>query len=242
MELKWWKSLYDQQMADLFLHREKEQSDQEISLLEDLLQLQHGDHILDQCCGTGSLSIPLADRGYRVTGVDIMPKYIQQARDDSKSDMTVFHCADAAEFVASSCDAGFNWWTGFGYGSDQQSKDMLGCAFRSLRTGGRFLLDFVNAPGIIRHFQPSSHLERNGISLTRESTIDWHGGRLQQRWIFKEHDEKRVVDSSVRFYQPHELVILFQEAGFVEIQLFGDRKKQALTIDSMRCICVGRKP
>ena len=76
MELDWWTNLYDQQMADFFLERTTEQVHREISVLEGLLQLNSEDTILDQCCGIGTLSQALANRGYRVIGVDIIPEYI----------------------------------------------------------------------------------------------------------------------------------------------------------------------
>jgi ubiquinone/menaquinone biosynthesis C-methylase UbiE len=37
--------------------------------------------VLDLCCGTGSASLLLAGKGYRVTGVDISPKMIEVAKE-----------------------------------------------------------------------------------------------------------------------------------------------------------------
>ena len=44
------------------------------------LDLPDGAHVLDLACGTGNLSIPLARRGARVTGIDIAPNLLEQAR------------------------------------------------------------------------------------------------------------------------------------------------------------------
>jgi SAM-dependent methyltransferase len=45
------------------------------------LDLPEGAHVLDLACGTGNLAIPLARRGMRVTGVDIAPNLLEQARE-----------------------------------------------------------------------------------------------------------------------------------------------------------------
>jgi SAM-dependent methyltransferase len=44
------------------------------------LDILPGAQVLDVACGTGNLAIPLARRGARVTGVDIAPNLLEQAR------------------------------------------------------------------------------------------------------------------------------------------------------------------
>jgi 2-polyprenyl-3-methyl-5-hydroxy-6-metoxy-1,4-benzoquinol methylase len=45
------------------------------------LDLPAGAHVLDLACGTGNIAIPLARQGMRVTGVDIAPNLLEQARE-----------------------------------------------------------------------------------------------------------------------------------------------------------------
>ena len=42
--------------------------------------IRRGMKVLDVACGTGNLSIPAARLGAKVTGVDIAPNLLQQAR------------------------------------------------------------------------------------------------------------------------------------------------------------------
>lgn len=44
------------------------------------LNLRPGDRVLDVACGTGNLAIPAARSGARVTGLDIAPNLLEQAR------------------------------------------------------------------------------------------------------------------------------------------------------------------
>ncbi len=46
----------------------------------DLLGITPGMHVLDVACGTGNLAIPAARKGAQVTGVDIAPNLLRQAR------------------------------------------------------------------------------------------------------------------------------------------------------------------
>src|ERR671918_488445 len=48
------------------------------------LNLRPGMHVLDVACGTGNLALPAARRGAVVTGVDIAPNLIEQARENAK--------------------------------------------------------------------------------------------------------------------------------------------------------------
>ena len=52
--------------------------------------------LLDLGCGTGSLSLLAAERGYRVTGVDLSPPMIELARAKVTGHGAVFHVGDAA--------------------------------------------------------------------------------------------------------------------------------------------------
>lgn len=44
-----------------------------------------GDEVLDVACGTGNLAIPAAERGAKVTGIDITPKLIEVARAEAEA-------------------------------------------------------------------------------------------------------------------------------------------------------------
>src|ERR1041384_1387377 len=48
------------------------------------LDLKPGMKVLDVACGTGNLAIPAARTGADVTGVDIAPNLVEQARENAK--------------------------------------------------------------------------------------------------------------------------------------------------------------
>jgi 2-polyprenyl-3-methyl-5-hydroxy-6-metoxy-1,4-benzoquinol methylase len=50
----------------------------------DALRLSQGARVLDAGCGSGQLAIALAERGARVTGIDLSPEMIRHARDHAR--------------------------------------------------------------------------------------------------------------------------------------------------------------
>lgn len=252
MESKWWERLYDELLAEMLLERaDGAEVDETLAFLQKALALTPGARVFDQCCGIGSLSIPLAQRGFRVSGCDLMPAYVERAmRKASGLGLELdLVAADAFEHVAvPTCDAAFNWWTSFGYAtSDQQNASMLAGAFSSLRPNARFALDFMNVPGVLRGFLPRVETRRNTrygeVTLVRDSAVDLRAMAMTKRWSYRLPDGSLVEhDSWVRLYSPNELVSLVASVGFTDIALYGGLKFEALTLDSPRCIVVARRP
>jgi SAM-dependent methyltransferase len=247
----WWSALYDDVVGELFLVR-KDQHElaATLSFLTRHLDLVPGRVVFDQCCGVGSLALPLARAGCAVIGVDQCRGYVDRARAGVTPEHApcTFFAADAAHFVAPCpCDAGFNWNTGFGNAADDRNAQMLRCAFESLRPGGRFALDYQHVPRILRGFQgclvhrlPGEHGE---TIVLRESRADLAAGALVQRWTFLLPDGRRVErHSAVRLYLPHMLGEMLRAAGFVEIAFRGGVNGELLDLDSPRCILIGTRP
>jgi 2-polyprenyl-3-methyl-5-hydroxy-6-metoxy-1,4-benzoquinol methylase len=63
------------------------------------LNIAPGTEVLDVACGTGNTAIPLARRGARVTGVDIAPNLLEQARARAAAEglEITFHEGDAEQ-------------------------------------------------------------------------------------------------------------------------------------------------
>ena len=73
----------------------------EIRTLTELALGQNG-AILDLCCGTGIVTVPLAETGLEVIGVDISPTMLEQAKTKVKGQKNLtFHLQDALTFSTS---------------------------------------------------------------------------------------------------------------------------------------------
>lgn len=245
--MSWIQSFHDEfLMQTLLIRKDLVELEKDLSFLIKELNIGKDSLILDQCCGIGSLAIPLSERGIHVVGVDITPLYIEKAKE--KPSTCQFYCEDARTFRRSDCDGVFNWWTGFGYfPTDSENKKLIEQAFASLRSGGTYLLDIPHLSGILRNFRPVMHntyeTEKGNIELERITTMDLYSSRMEKEWIYRKN--KTICahhHSSVRIYGSHEIVSMFEEAGFSDITLLGNREGSPLSLDDLRCICIGRKP
>lgn len=245
----WWETFYDEHLAHLLLEQTSEAEVQEtIRFLTETLSLNAHARIYDQCCGNGRLSLPLAALGHEVVGVDQAAIYIQEAQ-RAEAPRATFFAGDASQVVIDPpCDAVINWWTSFGYATrDEDNLKMLRAAYDSLKPGGGFALDFLNAPGIIRHFQRDvvtrRQLPEGQVVLLRETRLDLQHVRILKHWTYFLPDGRRVEhDTSVGLYMPHQLVALARAAGFDHVELWGGTDGSDLSADSPRCILTARRP
>jgi 2-polyprenyl-3-methyl-5-hydroxy-6-metoxy-1,4-benzoquinol methylase len=77
-----------------------------------------GKDVLDLCCGPGRWSIPLAQSGFRVTGVDRTKPFLNRARADARKAQVRIEWVrqDMRDFVRPGAfDVALNMFTSFGY-------------------------------------------------------------------------------------------------------------------------------
>ena len=249
---RWWTELYDELMAEMILvRRDPAHTRQTIDFLMACLQLAPGARVFDQCCGIGSLAVPLAQRGFEVVAVDLMPDYLERARRRAAAASVplALHLADAVRFVPRRpVEGALNWNTSFGYfARDDDNLGMLRCGYAALVSGGHYALDFMNVPQVLAEFRPRVVTPRETVYgrvvLTRDSAVEPDQRAMRKTWSYALPDgAERVYRSRVRLYRPEQLRALFEAAGFVDITCFGDVDGRPLSDLSPRCVVVGRKP
>ena len=248
----WWTTLYDAHLAEILLVRkDADELAATLRFLQRHLRLERGQRAFDQCCGIGSIAIPLAEQGIHVSGCDLGQGYIARALRDGEHARALLdlHTADAFKFTPGArCDAAFNWWTSFGYAdTDEENLAMLRRAFESLKPGGTFALDFMNVPGVLHTFQSvvetSRETAQGRLRLTRLSTLDLASMTMEKSWRYVlPSGETLTHPSRVRLYTPRELGALFTRVGFANVRFVGSLDDAPLTLDSPRCIVLAEVP
>ena len=106
---------------------------------------QYGDPVLELACGTGRLAIPVAERGFRVTGIDYSKAMLKEARQKSaalgvqvewiEADMRAFDLGETYTLITLPANALGHLLTLGDF------EACLGSVRKHLAPGGRFVID-----------------------------------------------------------------------------------------------------
>ncbi|MEO3972572.1 class I SAM-dependent methyltransferase [Streptomyces sp. CAU 1734] len=212
-----------------------------------LLDFPAGSRVLDLCCGPGLFLVPLAARGHRVTGVDLSPAMLRRARaacDAAGADVTLVRADMLAHTEPGAYDVILNVFTSFGYFADAADNlKVLRNAHRSLAPGGRLLVDVMGKEVLAGWIgRPQAvDLPDGSVIIQRDTVLDsWR--RLRTDWTLVRDDTARTASIHCFLYSAAELHGLFTEAGFDEVECFGDFDGGPYDQHSKRLIVRGRRP
>lgn len=119
-----------------------------------------GKAVLDLCCGPGRWAIPLAQKGFSVTGVDRTKFLLDTAKAKAKAAKVKIEWVwvDMRDFLRpDSFDLVLSMLTSFGY-FDRQDEDrlVLRNMFANLKAGGVCLIDVAGKEQVARMYQPTT--------------------------------------------------------------------------------------
>jgi len=201
--------------------------------------------ILDLCCGVGRMSCEFARMGFSVTGVDITECFLNAAKEDAEYEKLNidFIRGDSREYVRKNYfDAAVNLYISFGYFA-QREDDLKVCknVYESLKKGGSFIIETLGKEIAVRDFVEAEWFERSDYTvLTEYEPVDsWTF--LKNRWIILRDGKKVEKIFSQRLYSASELRDLLREAGFKNIEIYGDWDESPYNQHALKLIAVGRK-
>ena len=147
-----------------------------------MLSLPPESEILDLCCGTARHAIPLARRGYCVTGQDLSTFFLKKAEAeaaDAGVSLDLVHNDMRRIPFEDRFDAVINTFSAFGHlESDEEDQRVGHQVHKALKPGGRFPIDTVHHGWLARNFEPQSwHLGSGDTVILEEREWDLVSGR-----------------------------------------------------------------
>jgi hypothetical protein len=114
-----------------------------------------------------------------------------------------------------------NWFTSFGYFSDEQNKSVLVQFHDALKPRGKLILETLNITRMLLNFQPQHFVERNGDLMVDEIDLDVENARtLTERTVVRD-GRTRKTHFVVRWFNVPEFRDWLHEAGFENVRTPG---------------------
>ena len=209
-----------------------------LAYMEALLQ-RHGvrpQSVLDLACGTGSMSVLLAKKGYQVLAADASEEMLSMAwekADALEENRPYFICQRmerlrlpyTVDWVCCCLDS-------LNYVTDPEAcRKAMAAVYHALAEGGAFIFD-INTPEKLMGLDGQVFLDETPdtycvwrAEFDREENICYYGmdlfrkeGELWQR-SFEEHREYAYTVAQLTDY--------LREAGFETVEIYGDRSGEA---------------
>ncbi|HET7711605.1 MAG TPA: methyltransferase domain-containing protein [Thermoanaerobaculia bacterium] len=235
--MTWYQEWFGEDYLDLYAYRDEQEARQQVAFCASHFGKMDGP-ILDLACGKGRHIVELQALGYRTTGCDLSYTLLRTGRLEygplplARADMR------RLPYGSGSFHALVNFFTSFGYFSDEaENVAVLEEMSRVLTPGALFLFDYLN-------------LRRELQKLVQRETKETARGPVYiERW-FDPADRsfnKRITIGSKRYlervrgYDLPELSEMFSRCGLEVREAFGDFAGSAYDETSPRLIVVGEK-
>ncbi|WP_394751031.1 class I SAM-dependent methyltransferase [Spongiimicrobium salis] len=210
-------------------------------------------HILELCCGTGRLTIPIAREGHKISGVDYTPSMLEQAKTKALEEglEIPFIEADICNLkLSEKYDLIFIPFNSIHH--LYENKDLFK-AFQvvknHLKEGGLFLFDCFN-PDIRflveaekEQSEIAKYTTEDGRKIAIKQTMQYESNTQINRIAWHYHING-VFDSiqnlDMRMYFPQELDAYLQWQGFTILHKFGSFEEDAFNDQSGKQIFVCR--
>ena len=206
--------------------------------------------VVDLACGTGSLTLLLAKRGYAVTGVDLSPDMLAVAADKCGAldppplllcqDMSRLRLMEPADAVVCCLDS-LNYVT-----RPAAVRRTFRRVWEALRPGGLFLFD-IRTPDMLRGMDGTVCLDE-----TEDAYCVWRGDFSRKRNIltygldlfYAQPDGRWTREGELHeeyAYDPAELARWLAEAGFGKVRQYGNLVLRAPRPGEERVFFTARK-
>jgi len=217
VQTNWWESFFEGLTVTMWLQAlPAEHNQREADRLARLLAAPPGAEILDVPCGAGRLTLPLAERGYRLTGVDWSSEFLAHAQAHDASQQITWERRDMRDLPwAGRFDGVCCVGNSFGYLDDEGNAAFLRAVREALKPGGRFVLETpMVLESLLNHLRPRPWWKAGDGYLLVENEYDPARSRLDIEYTYVYNGRVEVRRGSHRAYTYKELVNLLTASGF----------------------------
>ncbi|HEX6190697.1 MAG TPA: methyltransferase domain-containing protein [Pyrinomonadaceae bacterium] len=232
-----------------------EQTTAEAEFLIRNLNCEPGAHVLDVPCGNGRLAFELANRGYRVTGIDLAEEFIEEARSTARGLMNPAGTAlgppataGGSDFILGDMrniegvgvyDGAFCFGNSFGFLEYADMEKFLAGVARALKPGARFLVNTaMAAESVLPDFEEQSCHEMGDIVMTIKERYIAEESCVDSEYIFERDGEIDSRKAKHWIYTVAEIRRMLERAGFEVLNCCGSLKGEPFKLGSRELFVV----
>lgn len=251
----WYETFFHGVTLDLWRRAiPPEQTTAEADFLIHNLNCEPGAHLLDVPSGNGRLTFELANRGYRVTGVDLAEEFIAEARAtaasliDPPADAGGTDISASVEFILGDMrfierlgvyDGAFCFGNSFGFLEYAEMEKFLTGVARALKPGARFLVNTaMAAESVLPDFEEQSCHEMGDIVMTIKERYLAEESCVDSEYIFERNGEIDSRKAKHWIYTVAEIRRMLERTGFEVLHCFGSLKGEPFKLGSRELFVV----
>lgn len=210
------------------------QTDADLNVLLTELSPAPGARILDVPCGTGRLSVPLAERGFHVTGVDLSADLLADAEKAGRGLPARFEQRDMRDLHwPGEFDAAFCFGNSFAYLGEEGDRAFLKAVAHCLKPGGRFALH----TGVAAESVFVTRLQRAWFPLGEllflvDTDYDPATARLTSTYTMIRAGKKETKRAVYQVYTYRQIIRMLEDVGFGRIESYGSLTQEPYRLGS----------
>jgi predicted SAM-dependent methyltransferase len=133
-------------------------------------------------------------------------------------------------------------WGSFGYFDEGGNAAFLKAVFRTLKPGGRFVIETHIAETLLRVLQERDWRQVGNTLVLEDRHYDHVHSRIDTEWTLMREGKAEKISSSIRIYTYRELCRLLEEVGFTNCEGYDTSSQQPFTLGAQRLTMVATKP
>ena len=239
----WFRDWFGSEYLVLYPHRDRAEARRAVALLREATGLGPGARVLDVGCGPGRHLSELRRIGCRTTGLDLSRRMIEAARAAVAGACLVRADMRSLPFRSDGFDVVTSYFTSFGYFDDEDDDlSVLSEVRRVLKTGGWYLLDFLNADEVVANLRMEDRRTVSGLEVVQERRLV-EGGRIIEKRIRIDaggNVPSREFLERVRLYRPGDLDSMLLRTGLSPGPVFGGYDRSPYMSTSPRYIVLAQ--
>jgi SAM-dependent methyltransferase len=223
-------------------------SEAEVDFIEEICDLEKGDHILDLMCGYGRHALELGRRGYKVTALDNSSDYVAEINIKAEeNDLAVeSRVADVANTVfGGSYKGAICMGNSFAFFDEEAALQLLKNLASVLSPGSKFIINSWTIGEIaIKYFQEKVwHNVEGGYKYLTENRYLFNPSRIEAESIIisPEGTTIEVIKGIDYIFTISELHSLLKKGGFELKEVFSTPRKRKFVFGDTKAYIVAER-